>query len=95
MEITREAKEALARMVFELGVGSVVKGYLSYPTVLECYSLGDINLVELLSPFVGADVCIIVMPLSEPDAAEESSERFPGVRRDVGEHPARDGSTPA
>jgi len=94
MEITREAKEALARMVFELGVGSVVQGYLSYPTVLECYSLGGINLVEILSPFVGSDVVVIVIPLSEPEAAEESSERFPGVRRDVGEHPAKDG-TPA
>lgn len=94
MEMSREAKEALARMVFELGVGSVVKGYLSYPTVLECYSLGGINLVEILSPFVGSNVVVIVMPLSEPEAAQDSSERFPGVRRDVGEHQAKDG-TPA
>lgn len=69
MRITRDAKKALAQLVVELGLGPVVCGLLLDPTKIEIRRPEVVEVQRLLADFVGEDIVLIVIPLTDPGAS--------------------------
>jgi len=81
MLVTRETKELLGQLVEQLGAGRVVRGLLRYPTRTESYGLGATDLEYLLSRFIGEEVIVIIMPLTDSEGPQDSP---PGAHRAEG-----------
>lgn len=72
MRTTREAREALAQLVKGLGMGPVVYGVLSDPSRIESYPWEVVDVERLLGDFVGEDIVLIVIPLTDPGESQGS-----------------------
>jgi len=81
MAVSRKAKELLTELVEQLGAGTVEKGLLRYPTRTDSYGLGATDLEYLLSRFIGDEVIVIIMPLTDSEGAQDSP---PGAHRAEG-----------
>jgi len=72
MRTTTEARKALARLVHELGMGPVVWGLLLDPSHIESYPGEVVEVEDLLGDFVGEEILLIVIPLTDPEASQGS-----------------------
>lgn len=72
MRTTTEARKALARLVHELGMGPVIWGLLLDPSHIESYPGEVVEVEDLLGDFVGEDIALIVIPLTDPGASPAS-----------------------
>jgi len=65
MRISTQAMETLAQLVQELEAGHVLQGLLRFPTEIDGHAVGSTDLEYWLSPFIGQQVIVILMPLDE------------------------------
>lgn len=72
MRIGRKAREALAQLVLELGMGPVVCGLLLDPSQIGTYPWEVVDVERLLGDFVGEDIVLIIIPLTRPGASPGS-----------------------
>lgn len=65
---TRKAKKIVARLESDLGPGWVLKGRVLYPSEGDAYTVAGKDLDYLLSKYVGREVLLLVLPVSESEA---------------------------
>lgn len=65
MEVKKEAKEAVARLVKELEAGLVLRGVLRFPSESDAWAIGRTDLEYVLYKYRGMQVVLILLPLGE------------------------------
>lgn len=65
MEVKREVKQAVARLVNELEAGLVLRGVLRFPSESGAWAIGSADLEWILEQYRGMQVIMIILPLGE------------------------------
>lgn len=84
MIVRRKVKDTLAQLVRDLGASRVLQGIPHYPTEIDTYGLGPVDLDHWLSRFLDREIMLIVLPIGGPRARLRSSKR--GHRAQGREH---------
>jgi len=65
---TRKAKKIVARLESDLGPGWVLRGLVVYPSEGDTYTVAGRDVDYVLSEFVGREVVLLILPVSESEA---------------------------